>query len=105
MDPKTALLEFLAALGGGTPTYQVSGTGPDHARVFIASIHVPAGKVTLVEATGTGRSKKQAELAAALAAGTELREQQAAGKLPGGAGASGGAGRGAGSGRKRSSGK
>ena len=99
MDPKTALLEFLAALGGGTPTYQVSGTGPDHDRVFIASIHVPAGKVTLVEATGTGRSKKQAELAAALAAWTELREQQAAGKLPGGAG------RGAGSGRKRSSGK
>ncbi|KAB1642612.1 ribonuclease III [Gulosibacter chungangensis] len=82
MDPKTALLEFLAELGAGTPTYEVSGTGPDHDRVFTAKVTVPAGKVTLVEAAGTGRSKKQAELAAALAAWTELRERQAAGKLP-----------------------
>lgn len=84
MDPKTALLEFLAEIGAGAPTYEVSGAGPDHNRVFTAKLHIPAGKVTLIEASATGRSKKQAELAAALTAWTELRELRAAGKLPGG---------------------
>ncbi|MDJ1371499.1 ribonuclease III [Gulosibacter molinativorax] len=78
MDPKTALLEFIADLQCEAPEYSVTGTGPDHDRVFTANVRVPKGKGVLVEATGTGRSKKQAELAAALAAWTKLREESAA---------------------------
>lgn len=67
MDPKTSLQELAARLGFGPPTYTVEATGPDHARTFIATVAV--GDVTT---TGTGTSKKTAEMSAALTAWHEL---------------------------------
>jgi ribonuclease-3 len=63
VDPKTSLQELAAARGLPAPVYRVDATGPDHARVFTASVTV--GTVT---ETGTGSSKKHAEMAAALQA-------------------------------------
>lgn len=62
-DFKTRLQEELAARGD-MPVYSVTGSGPDHARVFVATVE--AGGETL--GTGTGPSKKAAEQAAAEAA-------------------------------------
>ncbi|SDL20443.1 ribonuclease III [Microbacterium azadirachtae] len=63
MDPKTALQELSARQGLSAPAYAVASTGPDHDRRFTAT--VTAGELS---ATGTGTSKKTAEMAAALAA-------------------------------------
>jgi len=63
-DFKTRLQEAAARRYDQLPRYQVSGEGPDHAKHFTAIVHLagrPAG-------TGEGRSKKQAEQAAAKAA-------------------------------------
>lgn len=59
-DYKTRLQEVLAK-GGKRPNYDTEGSGPDHERVFRASVH--AEGMTLGE--GTGRSKKEAEQEAA----------------------------------------
>lgn len=67
LDPKTALQELATSRGLEAPSYTVDGTGPDHARVFTAVVTVGA-----VSATGTGSSKKQAEMAAALEAWSQL---------------------------------
>ena len=48
--------------------YSVSESGPDHNKHFIATVSVGE----LVQASGEGSSKKQAEMAAALEAWTEL---------------------------------
>jgi ribonuclease-3 len=64
LDPKTTLQEQSIARGLGAPVYRVSGSGPDHARVFAAEVLL-AGAVT---GSGDGTSKKTAEMAAALAA-------------------------------------
>ena len=61
LDPKTALQEAAARHGAPAPAYAVSATGPEHSRVFTATVTVG----TRVTATGTGTSKKQAEIAAA----------------------------------------
>ncbi len=64
-DPKTRLQELLHKLGEPGPSYVLVGTrGPDHAREF--SIEVRSGARTL--ASGEGRSKREAEQAAALGA-------------------------------------
>ena len=68
MDPKTSLQELAARLGRGLPNYQVTDSGPDHSKRFHATVLL--GKVEI--ATGTGSSKKQAEMAAALDAWTQL---------------------------------
>ncbi len=63
-DYKTRLQELTAAEGLGAPTYQISGTGPDHDRRFHAVAMIdgePRGD-------GEGTSKKRAEQAAARAA-------------------------------------
>jgi ribonuclease-3 len=60
-DPKTALQEAAAARHAPAPVYEVAGDGPEHARIFTATVSVG----DLVTATGTGTSKKQAEVAAA----------------------------------------
>ena len=61
-DFKTALQEAVQAGGGATPSYRLTGTsGPDHARQFTVTVLV-AG-IPLGE--GTGRTKKEAEQAAA----------------------------------------
>ena len=64
-DYKTALQELVQRTPGRTITYQlVEETGPDHCRVFVMEVSVDgqaAGR-------GEGRSKKEAEQAAARAA-------------------------------------
>ena len=60
-DPKTALQEAASARHAPAPVYAVTGDGPEHARIFTATVAVGE----LVTATGTGTSKKQAEVAAA----------------------------------------
>jgi ribonuclease-3 len=69
MDPKTSLQELAARLGRGLPNYQVTDSGPDHSKRFHATVLL--GKVEI--ATGDGSSKKQAEMAAALDAWTQLQ--------------------------------
>jgi len=69
MDPKTSLQEAAARLGAGVPVYSVAESGPDHSKVFIATVTVG----TTVSATGEGTSKKHAEMSAALQAWTSLR--------------------------------
>ena len=67
MDPKTSLQELAARRGSPPPVYSVKSTGPDHDRVFTATVTV--GRVT---ASGRGSSKKHAEMAAALQAWRDL---------------------------------
>jgi ribonuclease III len=73
-NPKGELQEFLQARSPEAPKYHVvSASGPDHDRVFECTVH--HGGVEL--ARGTGKSKKDAESEAALAALKKLREEQA----------------------------
>jgi ribonuclease III len=60
-DYKTRLQEMAARTFEVLPRYEVVGTGPDHAKHFEATV-VLAGRVV---GEGSGRSKKQAEQAAA----------------------------------------
>lgn len=64
LDWKTSLQELAARLGLGVPEYSCTGEGPDHARVFTATITL-AG---VVRGVGTGTAKKIAEQEAAAAA-------------------------------------
>ncbi|KRC63065.1 ribonuclease III [Agromyces sp. Root81] len=68
MDPKTSLQEIAARRGASAPVYTVAESGPDHNKHFVATVTVS----DLVEASGEGSSKKQAEMAAALEAWTLL---------------------------------
>ncbi|GLI28640.1 ribonuclease 3 [Agromyces rhizosphaerae] len=68
MDPKTSLQEIAARRGASAPAYTVTESGPDHNKVFQATVVVG----DLVTGTGSGTSKKQAEMAAALDAWTRL---------------------------------
>lgn len=63
IDPKTSLQELAAHRGFAAPEYSVTASGPDHDRVFTATVRV--GDVT---SRGTGTSKKTAEMSAALRA-------------------------------------
>jgi ribonuclease-3 len=67
VDPKTTLQELASRLGASPPVYEVSSTGPDHNRVFVATVTAAD-----FSADGTGSSKKQAEMAAALLVWREL---------------------------------
>ena len=61
-DYKTALQELVQRTPGRTITYQlVEETGPDHCRVFVMEVSVDGQ----VSGRGEGRSKKEAEQAAA----------------------------------------
>ncbi len=51
----------------------MTNSGPDHSKTFHATVSVG----DLVTATGEGTSKKQAEMAAALNAWTELTRRRA----------------------------
>lgn len=68
MDPKTTLQELAAHRGAGAPVYTVTESGPDHSKVFVATVTVGS----LVSAEGQGTSKKHAEMAAALEACARL---------------------------------
>jgi ribonuclease-3 len=63
-DFKTRLQEMVVRRVGRLPQYEVAGTGPDHARRYTATVIV-AGEVV---GQGEGKSKKDAEQAAAHAA-------------------------------------
>ncbi len=63
-DYKTRLQELAAERGLGAPTYQISGTGPDHDRRFSAVAMVDS----VAHGDGNGTSKKRAEQAAARSA-------------------------------------
>ena len=68
LDWKTSLQELSADLGLGVPEYLIEDDGPDHMKTFVARVRV--GRQLL--GNGTGRSKKEAEQAAAETAYGEL---------------------------------
>ncbi len=69
-DFKTRLQEALAQRGL-QPRYEISETGPDHAKVFTAELWVDGEMI----ATGIGTSKKRAEQAAAAEAAARLARE------------------------------
>ena len=73
-DPKGVLQELRAEAGEAPPVYRLTGNeGPDHDPVF----HVEVRLDERVAGTGTGRSKKAAEQAAASAALEALERPEA----------------------------
>ncbi|MBU1326175.1 MAG: ribonuclease III [Alphaproteobacteria bacterium] len=63
-NPKSALQEWSLGGGRGLPTYRIAGrTGSDHAPTFTVEVTVPG----LQPLTGRGRSRQEAEKAAAVA--------------------------------------
>jgi ribonuclease-3 len=70
-DYKTRLQELTAARALGRPRYLVRDEGPDHAKHFFATVLVSDQSY----GEGEGRSKKQAEQAAAWVAWSRLREE------------------------------
>jgi ribonuclease-3 len=69
---KTTLQELLQARGSPPPDYRVvTEQGPDHDKLFVVQIQVGDEPV----AEGRGRSKKEAETAAAQSALEELEER------------------------------
>ncbi len=67
-DHKSRLQERAVRDGVGAPRYVVEGSGPDHDRAYLAKVFL--GGICL--GSGEGRSKKDAEQAAAQAAWEEL---------------------------------
>lgn len=63
-DFKTRLQEHCARNSHDAPEYRLTETGPDHAKEFLAVVHVDGEE----RGRGEGRSKKQAEQAAAASA-------------------------------------
>jgi ribonuclease-3 len=70
-DHKTRLQEASARKYGQVPRYEVSGTGPDHDRRFTAIVRIGGAE----RGQGVGRSKKEAEQAAAREAWRVLRAE------------------------------
>lgn len=68
LDHKTRLQELCARWGNGAPVYEVSASGPDHAKRFRAIALVDGD----VLGEGAGRSKKAAEQVAATEACSTL---------------------------------
>ena len=68
MDPKTSLQELASRIGRCAARYAVTSTGPDHDR----TLHRDRPSSATSRREGTGTSKKQAEMAAALRAWHEL---------------------------------
>ena len=73
MDPKTSLQELSARRNLGAPVYVIADSGPDHLKRFQATVLLHDREI----ATGVGSSKKQAEVAAALDAWTQLSRDPA----------------------------
>ena len=69
LDAKTSLQELTAAALGSVPVYTVTEQGPDHNKAFTARVAVDGEELGL----GQGRSKKEAEQAAARSAYSVLR--------------------------------
>lgn len=60
-DSKGALQELVVGSGGERPSYEVSSSGPEHDKRFSAHVFVRGERY----GSGSGRSKKEAELTAA----------------------------------------
>jgi ribonuclease-3 len=73
LDWKTSLQELTAERLLGVPFYEVSESGPDHEKTFVADVRV-AGEIY---GSGTGRSKKEAEQQAAEQAWNRIRDDAA----------------------------
>lgn len=73
-DYKTTLQELAAATRNTLPEYQLSESGPDHAKRFRAEVTLGGTSY----GTGAGRSKKEAEQAAARVAVERLRTEDRA---------------------------
>ncbi len=69
-DYKTSLQELSAQEVGRLPEYRVHEEGPDHQKVFTATVYLEGHAY----GTGTGRSKKEAEQRAAREAFGRLRQ-------------------------------
>jgi ribonuclease-3 len=82
-DYKTSLQEMAAARFGSMPEYRIAESGPDHAKRFRATVLLGGREY----GTGEGRSKKEAEQAAARMAlarlGAEAEEAPRARPAPG----------------------
>ncbi len=74
-DHKSFLQEESVRLGHGVPRYDVEGFGPDHARRYRARVYVAGQRL----GQGEGRSKKDAEQAAAEDACGSLDAQRGGG--------------------------
>jgi ribonuclease-3 len=70
LDWKTSLQELSAEHGLGVPEYIIADEGPDHMKTFTAQVRVGEQRY----GNGVGRSKKEAEQAAAETAYGELAE-------------------------------
>ncbi len=78
LDYKTSLQELTAGQLATLPVYQLTEEGPDHAKQFTARVSVDGD----VAGSGHGRSKKEAEQAAAEHAYGALVERLAVGSAP-----------------------
>lgn len=74
LDWKTSLQEISALNGKGQPSYQVTESGPDHAKSFTAVVDVDGEQFE----PGNGGTKKEAEQSAAAAAFETLRSRVSA---------------------------
>jgi ribonuclease-3 len=72
-DFKTRLQEFSARNHETLPDYHIASDGPDHAKRFFAEVHIDGTRY----GAGEGRSKKEAEQAAAAAAWERVHEAAA----------------------------
>ena len=77
LDWKTSLQELSSEYGFGVPEYQLTESGPDHAKSFTARVKLGAR----VLGYGEGRSKKEAEQQAASAAFEQIKAENAESSL------------------------
>lgn len=76
-DAKGALQEAVARGRGGRPTYRVASTGPDHDKRFLAHVYIDEE----LFGAGVGKSKREAELAAAREALSQFGANDGSGRL------------------------
>ncbi len=74
-DHKSRLQELTVRLGRGVPQYDLEGSGPDHARRYLATVYVAGQRL----GAGEGRSKKDAEQMAAQVACGSLEVERGGG--------------------------
>ncbi|WP_422396050.1 ribonuclease III family protein [Raineyella fluvialis] len=78
LDWKTSLQEIAADLGSDSPAYEVTSSGPDHDKRFVAYVRVGERRF----GPGSGRSKKYAEQDAAESAYRALNAERTAAAAP-----------------------
>ncbi len=71
LDWKTSLQEISSLNGTGRPSYHVTETGPDHAKMFTAVVEMDGERFE----PGSGGTKKEAEQRAAEAAFSTVRDR------------------------------